>query len=206
MAAIDKDLTFEQEMNQILEKKANEGKPLIVDSSKSVKNWCYHNTKKLLKKYRSTMMGISMALDDFDDQCLGELGMRFTALSQFASEMDVDLRGTYLEGRMRSMERNRQMLLFIDKALQSMRRYADNGEEYYWLIYFKYLAPNAEKSTNDAEVVEKLRSKHFSVSTSTFYRRLNAAIHTLSDILWGYTSRDSLPLTDILHKDRLDND
>lgn len=191
-------MATEQDIIRLLEKNTGKRTAIIEDSSESIENWCFHNTKKLLKKYRSTMMSISVALEDLDEDCLGELGMRFTALSRFAGDLDVNLSGTYLESRIRSMERNRQMLQFIEKAILSMRRYDKNGEEYYWLLYYKYMAPNEEKCANDTEVVEKLRAKNFSVSHSTFYRRMNAAISTLSGILWGYTSRDTLALTELL--------
>jgi len=189
------------EVKQVLEREvAKKRKAKLADSSESVKNWCFHNTKKLLKKYRNTKMCISAALDTLEDDCESELGARFEKMADFARFMDVDLSGTYLESRMRSMQQNRQMLAFIDRAVSSMRKYDRNGEEFYWIIYLKYMAPGDEKCANDADIVNKLREKNIPISNSTFYRRLNAAISTLSGILWGYTARDTMQLTEIISK------
>ena len=34
-----------------------------------------------------------------------------------------------------------------------------NGEEFYWILYFKYLSSNEDICQTDGEVVEKLREK-----------------------------------------------
>lgn len=189
-----------QGVREVLESEvAKKRKPKIKDSTKSVKNWCFHNTKKLLQKYRNTKMCISAAMDDLEENCMGELGARFSSMADFAKYMDVDLSGTYLESRMRSMQQNRQMLGYIDRALQSMRKYDLDGEEFYWIIYFKYMSTDEDKCANDDDVVHKLVEKKLPVSSSTFYRRLNAAIGTMSGILWGYTARDTLLLTELLN-------
>lgn len=181
-----------KEMERILEKKVAAKRPSKIEEQPDLsKDWCFHNTKKLLQRYRSTMMCIAAALDDLDEDCLGSLGVRFSALSQFAEQMDVDLSGTYIESRMRSMQRNKLMLQYINKAVQSMRAYAKNGEEFYWILYYKYLSSGGDICQTDSEVVEKLQDKGLPVSSSTFYRRCNLAIETLSGILWGFTARDT---------------
>ncbi|GHU78954.1 hypothetical protein FACS1894191_0680 [Clostridia bacterium] len=160
-------------------------------------NWRYHNTKKLLQKYRAAKMSISAALDELEEDYMGELGTKFTSLEEMAQYLDVDLSGTYLASWMRSMQRNKLMLSFINRAIRSMRRYDRNGEEFYWILYFKYMAPNEEKCANDAEIVTKMRNLNIPITSSTYYRRLSAAVSTLSGILWGYTSRDTLSITEL---------
>ncbi len=188
------------EVKRVLENEVANKRPAKLDDGTSVENWCFHNTKKLLKKYRSTKMCISAEMDKLEDDCESELGVRFEKMAEFAELVDIDLSGTYLESRMKSMQKNRQMLAFIDRAVASMRDYDDNGEEFYWIIYLKYMAPNSEKSANDVGIVSKLREKSIPISQSTFYRRLNAAISTLSGILWGFTARDTLQLTELINK------
>jgi hypothetical protein len=188
-------------INEVLEDEvAKKRAPKLLDTTKSVKNWCFHNTKKLLQKYRVTQMCISAAMDDLENACMDKLGARFDSMAEFARHVDIDLSGTYLESRMRSMEQNRRMLGFIDRALWSMHKYDLNGEEFYWIIFLKYMAAGEDKCVNDNEVIDRLVEKGFPVSSSTFYRRLNLAIGTLSGILWGYTARDTLLLTEVLHK------
>ena len=145
-------------------------------------------------------MCIAVALDDLDEECLGSLGVRFSAMGEFAQQMDIDLSGTYIESRLRTMQRNKLMLQYIDKAIKSMRSYAKNGEEFYWILYFKYLSSNEDICQTDGEVVEKLREKGLPVSSSTFYRRCNLAIDTLSGILWGFTARDTWSLLEMLER------
>lgn len=133
-------------------------------------------------------------------ECLGTLGVRFSAMGEFAQQMDIDLSNTYIESRLRTMQRNKLMLQYIDKAIKSMRAYAKNGEEFYWILCFKYLSSNEDICQTDGEVVEKLREKGLPVSSSTFYRRCNLAIDTLSGILWGFTARDTWSLMEMLER------
>lgn len=116
--------------------------------------------------------------DDLDEECLGTLGIRFSAMGEFTQQMDIDLSNAYIESRLRTMQRNKLMLQYIDKAIKSMRAYAKNGEEFYWILYFKYLSSNEDICQTDGEVVEKLRERGLPVSSSTFYRRCNLAIDT----------------------------
>jgi len=185
--------------NEIVGKEPKKRRPKLSDYE-TVQNWCFHNTKKLMQKYRNTKMCISAALDQLEGTIEDELGVRFTSMVDFAQYMDVDLSGTYLESRMRNMQQNRKMLAFIDRAVNSMRKYDRNGEEYYWILYLKYMAPADDTCINDSDIVGKLNEKNIPISLSTFYRRLNAAIGTLSGILWGYTARDTLHLTKIIQK------
>ena len=188
--------TMSRDVKRALESNvARKRLPLVEQDDELTRTWCYHNTKKLLQKYRNVLMCMALAMDDLEEDCMGTLGVRFSNLNDFAAQMDVDLSGTKLESRIRSMERNRLMIQYINNAIQGMRRIDKNGEEYYWILYYKYLSTE-ERCANDAAVVECLHNKGLPVSTSTFYRRLNAAIETLSGILWGYTARDTLELID----------
>lgn len=189
-----------QDVEEILDRVVLNRPAKIEEQPDLNKNWCFHNTKKLLQRYRSTLMCIAVALDDLDEECLGSLGVRFSAMGEFAQQMDIDLSGTYIESRLRTMQRNKLMLQYIDRAIRSMRSYAKNGEEFYWILYYKYLSSDEDICQTDGEVVEKLREKGLPVSNSTFYRRCNLAIDTLSGILWGFTARDTCLLVEMLEK------
>lgn len=189
-----------QDVEEILDRVVLNRPAKIEEQPDLNKNWCFHNTKKLLQRYRSTLMCIAVALDDLDEECLGSLGVRFSAMGEFAQQMDIDLSGTYIESRLRTMQRNKLMLQYIDRAIRSMRSYAKNGEEFYWILYYKYLSADEDICQTDGEVVERLREKGLPVSNSTFYRRCNLAIDTLSGILWGFTARDTCLLVEMLEK------
>lgn len=80
-----------QEVEKMLDRIVS-GRPAKIEEQPDLnKNWCFHNTKKLLQRYRSTLMCIAVALDDLDEECLGALGVRFSAMGEFAQQMDIDL-------------------------------------------------------------------------------------------------------------------
>lgn len=92
------------------------------------------------------------------------------------------------------------MLTFIDRAVASLRKYDRNGEEFYWILYLKYMAPADDTCLNDSDIVNKLHEMKFPISLSTFYRRLNAALGRLSNVLWGYTARDTITMTKLIEQ------
>lgn len=51
------------------------------------------------------------------------------------------------------------------------------------------------------DIIDRMCNEGVPISTSTFYRRHNMAIEALSNIMWGYTSRGSLKITDKLKVD-----
>ena len=87
------------------------------------------------------------------------------------------------------------MLKLLDTSIDLLRTKHKNGESYYWLVYFSFLSP--QQLRNVEEIIEKLRPHIRDISFRTYYRRRREAIDTLSSILWGYTSKDSI---DILEK------
>ena len=92
------------------------------------------------------------------------------------------------------MERTRQMIKLINSAIAKLRKYDINGEEFYWILYLKYICDNSEKCKNDMDIIDKMCDEGIPISTSTFYRRHNMAIDALSNILWGYTTKESIKI------------
>ena len=94
-----------QEVEMMLDRMVS-GRPARIEEQPDLnKNWCFHNTKKLLQRYRSTLMCITVVLDDLDEECLGTLGIRFSAMGEFTQQMDIDLSNAYIESRLRTMHR-----------------------------------------------------------------------------------------------------
>ena len=46
------------------------------------------------------------------------------------------------------------------------------------------------------DIIDKMCDVGFPITPSTFYRRHNMAIEALSNILWGYTSKDNIKVID----------
>ncbi|MBE5812572.1 MAG: hypothetical protein E7314_02840 [Clostridiales bacterium] len=162
--------------------------------------WYFHNTKELLKKYRQVIMCVDENLDELGTS-INDIGDRFSILAEFMRVEDIDVSNVTLENHLRSMERTRQMIKLIDSAIAKLRRYDINGEEFYWILYLKYICDNNEKCRNDADIIERMCDEGVPISSSTFYRRHNMAIEALSNILWGYTSKHSLKIVDKLKED-----
>ena len=155
--------------------------------------WYFHNTKELLKKYRQVMMCVGENLDEIEAN-INDIGDRFAILAEFTRIEDIDLSEIKLENHLRCMERTRQMIILINSAIAKLRKYDINGEEFNWILYLKYICDNSEKCKNDMDIIDKMCDEGIPISTSTFYRRHNMAIDALSNILWGYTTKESIKI------------
>ena len=84
------------------------------------------------------------------------------------------------------------MLKLIENAVNLLRSKHKFGETYYWILYYTYLSPQQYKNTE--EIIELLQPHIQDISYRTYFRKRKEAIESLSSVLWGYTSRDSLNL------------
>ena len=66
----------------------------------------------------------------------------------------MELKGTYVEAHIKSIEKSRNMLRIIDNAVDLLRKKHKNGEIYYWILYYTYLSP--QELSNTDEIIEKL--------------------------------------------------
>ena len=152
----------------------------------------YHDTEKLLKKYRDVVWSVEASVMqakinfelEFDCEIDEFLGMAYSA--------GADLSGTDIEAHIRSIERSRKMLKIVDNAVDVMRRKHKSGEVYYWVLYYTYLSEQEQK--NIVDVLEKVGDAIGAVSCKTYYTRRHEAVNCLSTILWGYTSKDCNPI------------
>ena len=104
----------------------------------------------------------------------------------------ADLAGTEIEHHARCIQRSAQMLKLLDSAVELLHTRHKDGEAYYWLLYYTYLAPRQPQ--NAYEIIDKLRPHIRDISYATYFRRRQDAIDALSSILWGYTSKDSIDI------------
>jgi len=162
---------------------------------KKDEKWYFHNTKELLKKYRQVIMCVDDSLEEVGTN-INEIGDRFAILAEFVRVEDIDISSVSLENHIRCIEKTRQIVELIKAAINKMRKYDINGEEFYWIIYLKYICDNSERCRSDAEIIDRMCKEGVPISQSTFYRRLNMAIEALSNIIWGYTARDSMKIID----------
>ena len=136
-------------------------------------NPLYHDTWKLLKKYRDVVWSLEISVQHVRAKFEIEYG---TSIEEF-------LDSVYLAG-------SHKMLKLLDSAVELLRTRHKNGEAYYWLLYYSFLSPQQLK--NVEEIIENLRPHIRDISFRTYYRKRREAIDALSSVLWGYTSKDSL--------------
>lgn len=150
----------------------------------------YHNTRKLLKKYRDVTWSLELSVQQLKNRFSIEYG---TSIEEFLESIylaGADLSGTELEHHAKCIERSHKMLTLLENAVELLRTRHKNGEAYYWILYFAYLSP--QQLPNTEEIIEQLRPHVRDISRTTYFRKQEQAIAALSAILWGYTSQDSI--------------
>ncbi|MBN3014962.1 type IV secretory system conjugative DNA transfer family protein [Ruthenibacterium lactatiformans] len=153
-------------------------------------NPLYHDTWKLLKKYRDVVWSLEISVQHVRSKFEIEYG---TSIEEFLDSIylaGADLNGSDIEHHAKCIERSHKMLKLLDSAVELLRTRHKNGEAYYWLLYYSFLSPQQLK--NVEEIIENLRPHIRDISFRTYYRRRREAIDALSSVLWGYTSKDSL--------------
>lgn len=150
----------------------------------------YHDTRRLLRKYRDVTWSLELSVQRLRSQFHVEYG---TSIEDFLDTVylaGADLGGSELEHHAQCIERSHKMLTLLDNAVELLRTRHKNGEIYYWLLYYTYLSPQQYQNTE--EIIEQLRPHIRDISRTTYFRRLEKAVESLSAILWGYTSKDSM--------------
>ena len=156
----------------------------------------YHDTRRLLKKYRDVTWSLELSVQRLKNQFHIEYG---TSIEEFLESIylaGADLSGTDLEHHAKCVERSHKMLTLLENALELLRVRHKKGESYYWILYYTYMSP--QKLRNADEIIEALRPHIRDISFSTYYRLSKEAVEALSSILWGFTSQDTLDLLDKL--------
>ena len=155
-------------------------------------NPLYHDTWRLLKKYRDVVWSLELSVQQVRNKFQIEFGK---SVEDFLESIDLagaDLSGTDIENHARCIQRSAQMIKLVDNAMELLHTRHKDGEAYYWLLYYTYMTP--QQPHNAYEIIDKLRPHIRDISYATYFRRRRDAIDALSAILWGYTAKDSLDL------------
>ena len=152
----------------------------------------FHDTYKFLRRYRDATYSLKVVVHQMETQFRLKYG---TSVDKFLDSIyaaGADLSGDDIEERAKSIERSNRMLKMLDSAVDLLRTNHKHGEQYYWILYYTFLSPQALKGTN--EIIEKLRSHISNISYRTYYRKRHAAIEALSTILWGFTAKETIEI------------
>ena len=154
--------------------------------------YLYHNTLLLLKKYRDVVWSIEVAAMQAQMDFETEMDCNLDDFLNKSYQAGADLAGTEIQEQMRVMERNKKMLKMIDMAVDMLRRKQVDGETYYQILYLTYLSDKPLKTTE--EIVEKLAQNGEYMSWKTYFNKRTKAIEILSTVLWGFTSKECMPI------------
>lgn len=155
----------------------------------------YHDTWKLLKKYRDVVWSMELSVQQIKSQFQIEYGSNIDDFLDSIYMAGADLSGTQIENHARCIERSHKMLTLVGNAVELLRTRHKNGEIFYWLLYYTYLSPQQFRNTE--EIMEQLRRHMQDISYRTYYRRRKEAVSALSSVLWGYTAQDNLEVLEL---------
>ena len=155
----------------------------------------FHDTYKFLQRYRDATYSLKVVVRQLEAQFRMEYGTSVDDFLDSVYAAGVELSGTDIAERAKSIERSNKMLKLLDSSVDLLRNNHKHGEQYYWILYYAFLSPQELKNTD--EILEKLEPHISNISYRTYYRKRHAAIEALSTILWGFTSKETM---DILNR------
>ena len=162
-------------------------------------NLAYHDTWRLLKKYRDVVWSLELSVQQVRNSFQLEYGSSIEDFLESIYLAGADLSGSDIEHHAKCIERSHKMLKLVESAAELLRNKHKNGETYYCILYYTYLAP--QQLRNVEEIVEKLRPHMRDISYATYYRKRQESVEAVSSVLWGYTSRDSKHILDMFFDD-----
>jgi len=162
-------------------------------------NPTYHDTWRLLKKYRDVVWSLELSVQQVRNSFQLEYGSSIEDFLESIYLAGADLSGSNIEHHAKCIERSHKMLKLVESAVELMRSKHKNGETYYWVLYYTFFSP--QQLHNVDEIVEKLRPHMRDISYATYYRRRQDSVEALSSVLWGYTSKENRTILDIFFPD-----
>lgn len=153
-------------------------------------NPLYHDTWKLLQKYRDVVWSMELSVQQVKISFEKEFGQTIDEFLDSIYSAGADLSGTDIEQHARCIQRSNQMIRLVDGALDILRNKHQNGEELYCILYYTFIIP--QKLQNTQQIIDKMQTNIREISYRTYFRKRQEAIDALSSILWGYTSKDCM--------------
>ncbi|HWT76408.1 MAG TPA: hypothetical protein VN258_17050 [Mobilitalea sp.] len=157
-------------------------------------NPLFHDTWKLLKKYRDVVWSLELSVQQVRTNFQIEYGNNIEDFLDSIYLAGADISGSKLEHHANCIERSHKMIKLMESAIDLLRNKHKNGEVYYWILYYTFISP--QQLHNVEEIIEKLHPHLRDISFRTYYRKRQEAIEALSSVLWGYTSQDCLEILD----------
>ena len=141
-------------------------------------NKYYHNAKKLISIYREVSWGLQYNLGEMTDICAG---MGYTGIEEALCFLDDGINSSAihcLEDRAHSMQATALLVKITENALLALREYPNQGEQYYDILNYIYIA---RYPLSESELLEDMN-----ISRSTYFRLKRRSLSLLGAIIWGY--------------------
>lgn len=148
----------------------------------------YHNTQLLLRNYRCAVWNLEMELSQICDSYPMNTDGSLEDKLFYMEEAGASYYGSHLQRQASNARMTWQMIQYIDKSLSLIRHKHYDGELYYLILYYSYIAP--EKHYTLLEQLDLLQHHGIYLSRRSFYRRRKEAVCLLGSVLWGYTSKE----------------
>jgi len=158
--------------------------------------YLYHNTEKLLKKYRDIVWNVEVATMQCEEDFKKEMDCSIEEFLDMPYKVMEDLNGSTIEKQMKVLARNKKMIELLETSVNMLRKKQNGGELYYWIIYYTYLSE--KKCDNTDQILDLISQKMYYISWRTYFKKKKQAIGYISTILWGFTSKDCLPIIEKL--------
>jgi len=152
-------------------------------------NPAYHDTWRLLKKYRDVLWSLELSVQQARNNFQLEFGSSIEDFLESIYLAGADLSGSDIVHHAKCIERSHKMIKLLESSVELLRNKHRNGESYYWILYYTYLAP--QHLQNVEEIIEKLRPHMRDISNTTYFRKRQESVEALSSILWGFTSKET---------------
>ena len=111
--------------------------------------YLYHNTELLLKRYRDVVWSVEASIEQAKLGFESEMECKLEEFLEMSYIAGFDLSNTNIEEHMRTLERNRKMLSYIDSAAKLLKKKQPDGETLYLIIYYTYLSEKKCESIDE---------------------------------------------------------
>ena len=102
-------------------------------------NPLYHDTWKLLKKYRDVVWSLEISVQHVRSKFEIEYG---TSIEEFLDSIyaaGADLGDSQIEEWAKSIARSNKMIKLLLSSVDLLRKNHKHGEEYYWILYLSLI-------------------------------------------------------------------
>jgi len=151
----------------------------------------YHNPLTLLKAYRDVRLSLQLSMEQHQHDFEQEYGMTITEYLDDIYAAGVEFTGTKLEHHANTMKRTAEMLKLVDKSVHLIKEHDDDeGESYYWILYYSFLSPQRIESVD--EIIEAVQTHVPYMTRDNYFDRRNRALDMFASVLWGFTEKSGI--------------